>query len=169
MVYRRGTTFVVFLEVLPVPTIREQDRDMCNLFSETQAKGSKSTAHAVADYLRLIEVRDSRLGSDLEKEIIYIGKLLFSSRTKIEHYPMSLLSFTEMRTVRRPRPAQLSGRQKIKLDDIKFACRKNEAYLGKIQEALDKKAEIDFAKKLNDDKITKSNVKALEVRSILVV
>lgn len=63
------------------------------------------------------------------------------------------------------RSAQLAGRQKIKLDDIKFACRKNPSYLGKIQETLDKKAEIDAARKLldqNDDKITKSNVKALE-------
>lgn len=63
------------------------------------------------------------------------------------------------------RSAQLAGRQKIKLDDIKFACRKNPLYLGKIQETLDKKAEIDAARKLldqNDDKITKSNVKALE-------
>lgn len=63
------------------------------------------------------------------------------------------------------RSASLSGRAKIKLDDIKFAYRKNDAYLGKIQETLDKKAEIDSARKLldqNDDKITKSNVKALE-------
>ncbi|KAI0998339.1 hypothetical protein K3495_g9857 [Podosphaera aphanis] len=63
------------------------------------------------------------------------------------------------------RSAQVSGRQKIKLDDIKFACRKNPTYLGKIQEVQDKKAEIDAARKLldqNDDKITKSNLKALE-------
>lgn len=62
------------------------------------------------------------------------------------------------------RSAQLAGRQKIKLDDIKFACRKNPQYLGKIQETLDKKTEIDAARKLvdqNDDKITKSNVKAV--------
>ncbi|KAF4625876.1 hypothetical protein G7Y89_g12286 [Cudoniella acicularis] len=63
------------------------------------------------------------------------------------------------------RSSQLAGRQKIKLDDIKFACRKNPTYLGKIQEIFGKKEEIDQAKKLvdmNDDKITKSNVKALE-------
>ncbi|CAG8952245.1 hypothetical protein HYFRA_00000985 [Hymenoscyphus fraxineus] len=63
------------------------------------------------------------------------------------------------------RSAQLAGRQKVKLDDVKFACRKNPAYLGKIEESIDKKAEIDRAKKLvdvNDDKIIKSGVKALE-------
>lgn len=63
------------------------------------------------------------------------------------------------------RSAQLAGRQKIKLDDIKFACRKNPTYLGKIEEIFGKKDEIDKARKLldqNDDKITKSNVKALE-------
>lgn len=63
------------------------------------------------------------------------------------------------------RSAQLAGRQKVKLDDVKFACRKNPAYLGKMEETIDKKAEIDRAKKLvdvNDDKIIKSGVKALE-------
>lgn len=63
------------------------------------------------------------------------------------------------------RSASLSGRQKIKLDDIKFACRKNPLYLGKIEETLHKKDEIEKARKLidqSDDKITKSNVKALE-------
>ncbi|KAE8453072.1 hypothetical protein EG329_012259 [Mollisiaceae sp. DMI_Dod_QoI] len=63
------------------------------------------------------------------------------------------------------RSASLSGRQKIKLDDIKFACRKNPMYLGKIEETIQKKVEIEAARKLldqNDDKITKSNVKALE-------
>ncbi|CAL3967518.1 hypothetical protein PZA11_003801 [Diplocarpon coronariae] len=62
------------------------------------------------------------------------------------------------------RSASLSGRQKIKLDDIKFACRKNPMYLGKIEETVHKKDEIDKARKLldhNDDKITKSNVKEL--------
>lgn len=62
------------------------------------------------------------------------------------------------------RSAQLSGRQKIKLDDIKFACRKNPQYLGKIEETLQKKDGIDKARKLidgADDKITKSNVKAM--------
>jgi len=63
------------------------------------------------------------------------------------------------------RSAQISGRQKIKLDDIKFACRKNPLYLGKIEETYEKKREIEEARKLldqNDDRITKSNVKALE-------
>ncbi|KAG4424481.1 hypothetical protein IFR04_002359 [Cadophora malorum] len=63
------------------------------------------------------------------------------------------------------RSAQLSGRQKIKPDDIKFACRKNPEYLGKINETFNKKTAIEEARKLldqNDDKITKSNVKALE-------
>ncbi|CZS90487.1 related to TFIID subunit TAF19 [Rhynchosporium agropyri] len=63
------------------------------------------------------------------------------------------------------RSAQLSGRQKIKPDDIKFACRKNPEYLGKINETFNKKTQIEEARKLldqNDDKITKSNVKALE-------
>jgi transcription initiation factor TFIID subunit 13 len=63
------------------------------------------------------------------------------------------------------RSAQLAGRQKIKLDDIKFACRKNPRYLGKIEETLDKKVYIDASRKLidgNDDKITKSSMKAME-------
>jgi len=63
------------------------------------------------------------------------------------------------------RSAQLAGRQKIKLDDIKFACRKNPSYLGKIEEIFGKKDEIDRARKtldVTDDKITKSNLKALE-------
>jgi len=63
------------------------------------------------------------------------------------------------------RSAHISGRQKIKLDDIKFACRKNPLYLGKIEETYEKKREIEEARKLldqNDDRITKSNVKALE-------
>ena len=63
------------------------------------------------------------------------------------------------------RSAQLAGRQKIKPDDIKFACRKNPEYLGKINETFNKKSEIEQARKLvdqNDDKITKSNVKSLE-------
>ncbi|PMD27273.1 putative transcription initiation factor TFIID subunit 13 [Hyaloscypha hepaticicola] len=63
------------------------------------------------------------------------------------------------------RSASLAGRQKIKLDDVRFACRKNPLYLGKIQEMLDKKTEIDNTRKLidsNDDKITKSAVRAME-------
>jgi len=63
------------------------------------------------------------------------------------------------------RSAQLSGRQKIKVDDIKFACRKNPTYLGKMEDSYLKKEAIERARKtldVNDDKITKSNVKALE-------
>ncbi|EKD16613.1 uncharacterized protein L3040_001356 [Drepanopeziza brunnea f. sp. 'multigermtubi'] len=63
------------------------------------------------------------------------------------------------------RSASLSGRQKIKLDDIKFACRKNPSYLGKIEETAHNKDLIDKAKKLvdvTDDRITKSNMKAME-------
>ncbi|KAN0108181.1 putative transcription initiation factor TFIID subunit 13 [Hyaloscypha variabilis] len=63
------------------------------------------------------------------------------------------------------RSASLAGRQKIKLDDIRFACRKNPLYLGKIEEMLDKKKDIDQTRKLinpDDDKIAKSAVKALE-------
>lgn len=63
------------------------------------------------------------------------------------------------------RSAQLSGRQKIKIDDIKFACRKNPAYLGKMEDTNAKKNMIDQARKtldVNDDKISKSNVKTLE-------
>ena len=63
------------------------------------------------------------------------------------------------------RAAQLSGRQKIKLEDIKFSSRKHPTYLGKINEIEAKKAEIEKARKtldVTDDKITKSNVKALE-------
>lgn len=61
------------------------------------------------------------------------------------------------------RSAQLAGRQKIKIDDIRFACRKSPIYLGKIQDIQEKKEAIDNARKtldVNDDKITKSNVKA---------
>jgi transcription initiation factor TFIID subunit 13 len=62
------------------------------------------------------------------------------------------------------RPAQLAGRQKVKLDDFKFACRKDPIKLGKIEEVFAKKAEIDAARKaldVNDDKITKNTVEAL--------
>jgi len=58
------------------------------------------------------------------------------------------------------RAAQVAGRQKTKLDDIKFACRKNPQYLGKIEEIFSKKDDIDRAKKLfneHDDKLTKAN------------
>jgi transcription initiation factor TFIID subunit 13 len=62
------------------------------------------------------------------------------------------------------RPAQLAGRQKVKLDDFKFACRKDPIKLGKIEEVFAKKAEIDLARKavdVNDDKITKGTLDAL--------
>lgn len=68
------------------------------------------------------------------------------------------------------RGAQAAGRQKIKLDDIKFACRKNPTYLGKIEEMSNKKSEIDLARKLvdgTDDKITKSSLKAMEAEEPL--
>lgn len=61
------------------------------------------------------------------------------------------------------RGAQLAGRQKVKLDDIKFACRKNPEYLGKIEEMTNKKSEIDKARKLvdgSDDKLMKNTAKA---------
>jgi transcription initiation factor TFIID subunit 13 len=46
------------------------------------------------------------------------------------------------------RVAQYTGRQKIKYDDVVFAIRKNPAYLGKVQEMMVKKLEIDTAKKI---------------------
>ncbi|RDW60836.1 putative transcription initiation factor TFIID subunit 13 [Coleophoma crateriformis] len=63
------------------------------------------------------------------------------------------------------RSAALAGRQKIKLDDVRFACRKNPTYLGRIEEIIGKKSEIDKARKtldVTDDKITKSSLKAME-------
>lgn len=60
------------------------------------------------------------------------------------------------------RAAQLAGRQKIKVDDIKFACRKNPTYLGKMEDLNSKHKDIEKAKKLvdvNDDKIDKSTAK----------
>jgi transcription initiation factor TFIID subunit 13 len=62
------------------------------------------------------------------------------------------------------RPAQLAGRQKVKLEDFKFACRKDPIKLGKIEEVFERKAEIDAARKaidVNDDKITKGGVEGL--------
>jgi transcription initiation factor TFIID subunit 13 len=64
------------------------------------------------------------------------------------------------------RPAQLAGRQKVKVDDFKYACRKDLFKLGKIEEVFAKKAEIDEARKVldvNDDKITKAGVEAMMV------
>jgi len=63
------------------------------------------------------------------------------------------------------RAAQLAGRQKIKVDDIKFACRKNPTYLGKMEETYLKKEIIEKARKtldVNDDKVTKSTIKSVE-------
>ncbi|KAH8786048.1 transcription initiation factor IID, 18kD subunit-domain-containing protein [Hyaloscypha finlandica] len=63
------------------------------------------------------------------------------------------------------RSASLAGRQKIKLDDIRFACRKNPIYLGRIEEMLEKKKDIDSTRKIvnpDDDKLAKSAVKAME-------
>lgn len=60
--------------------------------------------------------------------------------------------------------AQLANRQKVKLDDFKFACRKDPIKLGKIEEVFAKKAEIDAARKavdVSDDKITKGAVEAM--------
>ncbi|KFZ04806.1 hypothetical protein V501_08963 [Pseudogymnoascus sp. VKM F-4519 (FW-2642)] len=62
------------------------------------------------------------------------------------------------------RPAQLAGRQKVKLEDFKFACRKDPLKLGKIEEVFERKAEIDAARKavdVSDDKITKTGVENL--------
>lgn len=46
------------------------------------------------------------------------------------------------------RQATYSGRQKIKWEDFEFAFRKNPAFLGKVQEVVQKKGEIDSAKKI---------------------
>lgn len=44
--------------------------------------------------------------------------------------------------------ASMAGRQKIKVDDVKHACRRNSIYLGRIEEAFEKKNAIDRAKSL---------------------
>lgn len=49
------------------------------------------------------------------------------------------------------RAAHHAGRQKIKAEDFQFAFRKNPAFLGKIQEVLEKKADIDSARKIFKD------------------
>lgn len=62
------------------------------------------------------------------------------------------------------RAAQLASRQKVKLDDFKFACRKDPVKLGKIEEVFAKKAEIDAARKavdMSDDKIVKGDIRGL--------
>jgi len=63
------------------------------------------------------------------------------------------------------RHAQLAGRQKIKLDDIRFACRKHPTYLGKMEHLGNTKNEIDRLRKTfdtSDDKISKSDVKGVD-------
>jgi len=63
------------------------------------------------------------------------------------------------------RAAQLAGRQKIKQDDIKWACRKSPKYLGKMDDVAAKKDAIDKARKtldVTDDKITTSAIKGVE-------
>lgn len=62
------------------------------------------------------------------------------------------------------RSAQYAGRQKIKLDDIKFACRKNPVFLGKIEEMFAKKNMVDAARKtmdVNDDKVLTGGIKEM--------
>ncbi|KAH6674536.1 transcription initiation factor IID, 18kD subunit-domain-containing protein [Halenospora varia] len=62
------------------------------------------------------------------------------------------------------RSAQIAGRQKIKLDDIKWACRNNPVYLGKVEEMFTKKEMVDGLRRIadpNDDKITASGVKQM--------
>lgn len=49
------------------------------------------------------------------------------------------------------RAAQCAGRQKVKFEDFEFALRRNPAYLGKVQEVFEKKAEIDLARKVIND------------------
>jgi transcription initiation factor TFIID subunit 13 len=49
------------------------------------------------------------------------------------------------------RSASQAGRQKIKVDDIKFACRKNPQFLGKIEEVFTKKSDIDKIRKTFDE------------------
>lgn len=56
------------------------------------------------------------------------------------------------------RPAQLAGRQKVKLEDFKFAVRKDPLKLGKVEEVFERKKEIDEARKavdVSDDRIVK--------------
>ncbi|KXH34869.1 transcription initiation factor IID [Colletotrichum simmondsii] len=46
------------------------------------------------------------------------------------------------------RAANYAGRQKVKYEDFEFAFRKNDAFLGKVQEVFEKKGEIESAKKI---------------------
>jgi len=100
-----------------------------------------------------------------------LGAMLFSHGDVENPLPSTIKVLDEMTTdfivglcFEADRAAEIAGRQKVKLDDIKFACRKDPTYLGKIEEIMEKKSEIDKARKaldVNDDKITKSNLKAL--------
>lgn len=59
------------------------------------------------------------------------------------------------------RAAEIAGRQKVKLDDVKFAMRKNPSYLGKIEEMTEKKNEIEKTRKMvdmADDKFVKGDL-----------
>lgn len=49
------------------------------------------------------------------------------------------------------RAANYAGRQKVKFEDFEFVFRKNPMFLGKVQEVIEKKSEIDSARKIIDD------------------
>ncbi|RDL38109.1 uncharacterized protein BP5553_05542 [Venustampulla echinocandica] len=134
----------------------------------------KSVVHPNLPNIRAMEPR-ARVGKnrgqqnfsdqELQHFLFAYGDVHQSLDTTRKVFDELLTDFITELCFEAARSAQLAGRQKIKLDDIKFACRKNPIYLGKIEEVMSKKEEIDKAKKLvdvNDDKITKSGVKALE-------
>jgi transcription initiation factor TFIID subunit 13 len=121
--------------------------------------------------------------SDQERGLLFLSLLASADPRPVQHFLYShgdvrgsldttkrvldelLTDFITELCFEASRSAQLAGRQKIKIDDIRFACRKSPAYLGKIQEIQEKKEEIDRARKtldVTDDKITRSNVKAME-------
>lgn len=60
------------------------------------------------------------------------------------------------------RAAHHAGRQKIKAEDFQFAFRKNPAFLGKIQEVLEKKADIESARKIFKDTEAEFSKEVLE-------
>lgn len=60
------------------------------------------------------------------------------------------------------RAAHHAGRQKIKAEDFQFAFRRNPAFLGKIQEVLEKKADIDSARKIFKDSEAELSKEVLE-------
>ncbi|KKA29368.1 hypothetical protein TD95_004656 [Thielaviopsis punctulata] len=49
------------------------------------------------------------------------------------------------------RAANYAGRQKVKFEDFEFVFRKNPMFLGKVQEVIEKKSEIDSARRIIDD------------------